>query len=129
MIDVNVDHRRETERLEVGHTVVHVESKPEAVCMVEGLQWIESALEDHRQVGDLTRCEQRRRLSKYQHHTMNTIELLEDRDPLAQLIELGLSVAEVDHDFGVDIASVIFQLQLVPSIRPPDPSAGLLPGG
>ena len=53
MIDMDVDHWREAERLEIRHPVVDVEGEFAVVGVVEGLQRIEHTFEHHGEVRGL----------------------------------------------------------------------------
>ncbi|WP_231442502.1 hypothetical protein [Brevibacterium zhoupengii] len=58
---------------------------------------------------------------------MDSVELFEHGKPLIELIELRSAIPEVDDDLSLDIASVVFVLELFPTLGAPDPFAGVLP--
>lgn len=59
---------------------------------------------------------------------MRPVQLLQNRYPLFELVELGATVTEIHDDFGIDVAAIEFVFQLLPALRAPDPVTGALPG-
>src|SRR5699024_6320684 len=128
VIDMDVNHRCEGKRLEVGHSIVHVQGELEIVRMVERVQRIEPPLEDHWQTGDFERAEQRGSFAQNQDDSVRLVQFFEHRDPLLELIEFRTPVTEVDHYLSLDIATVVFIFETVPSFGASDPPTCCLPG-
>ncbi|WCE39363.1 hypothetical protein PGC08_15360 [Brevibacterium sp. BDJS002] len=127
MIDMHMNHRGKPQGLEVGHPVIHVQGQFEVIGMVEGVERVETAFEYHGQSREFSSLVQSRWFAQNEDNSMSPVQFFEDRYPLAQLIELGFAIAEVDDDLSPDVAPVELVFELLPAFRSPDPFAGLLP--
>ncbi len=102
VVDVDVQHPRVVQRLEVAEPVVHVDADLELAGVVEVHQVEEGGHADHRQRGAVLHLAHRAQLAQDDHDPVGAGQLLEDRQPLVELVGPVRCLGEVDRDLGVD---------------------------
>lgn len=96
------------QRLEVRHSVVHIDRKTVVVLEVQGREVVGPADEDHRQVcrsPDRAKC---RELAEDEEHGALLVESFEDGDPLRELVRLFRAIPLVCIDMGRIVDTVDF---------------------
>src|SRR5699024_2771999 len=96
--------------------------------MVKGVQGVEPSFEYHRQAGNLEGSQQCGAFTEDQHDFVLLMQLFKDRDPLLELVKFRTSIAEIDNDFGFDVAAIKFFLEPVPTFSASNPLTCCLPG-